>query len=68
MPCTQVQVTDIVATNHFQISQCAKGTQHGHTNPLARLGWECNDFMATLYQTPNAKKTEITTPQGNMKL
>jgi len=40
MPCRQVQVTDIVATHHFQISQCAKGTQHGHTDPLARLSWE----------------------------
>ena len=57
-------MTDIVATHHLQISQCATGTQHGHTDPLARLGWECNDFMATLYQTPNVKGTEVKMPQG----
>jgi hypothetical protein len=64
VPCKQVQVTDIVAIHHFQISQCAKGTQHGHNNPLARLVWERNDFMTTLYQTPNVKGTEVTMPQG----
>lgn len=68
MPCKQVQVTDIVATHHLQISQCATGTQHGHTDPLARLGWECNDFMATLYQTPNVKGTEVKMPQGKYEI
>lgn len=57
-------MTHIVATHHFQISQCAKGTQHGYTDPFARLGWKCNDFMATLYQTSNVKGTEVTLPQG----
>lgn len=64
MPCKQMQVTDIVATHHFQISKCAKGTQLAHTGPLDRLGWECSDFMDTLYQTPNVKGNEVTLPQG----
>jgi len=61
MPCKQLQVTDIVATHHFQISNCAKGTQLAHTYPLARLGWECSDFMVTLYQTPNVEGVAMTT-------
>lgn len=51
MPCKQLQVTDIVATHHFQISKCAKSIQLAHTDPLARLAWECSDFMNTVSNT-----------------
>lgn len=62
MPCKQVQVTDIVATHHFWISQCAKGTQHAHTDPHARLGWVCSDFMHTMNKTSNVKENDVTMP------
>ena len=68
MPCKQLQVTDIVATHHFQISKCAKGTQLAHTDPLTRLGWECSGFMDTLYQMPNVKGNEVAVHRRKMKL
>jgi hypothetical protein len=59
MPCKQVQVTDNVATHHFQISVCYRHTA---------WTWECSDFMATLYQTPNVKGTEVTMPEGKYEI
>jgi hypothetical protein len=63
MTCKPMQLTDIIARHHIQVSQCIKGTWHVHTDPYGRLGGDCSDFMAALYKTPNVKGNEVTVPQ-----